>query len=79
MHHLKEIIRKCNLSGQWSIDIMQHGNEFYIIDMQEAQNSTYYKETVNENLRKPNEECWIPNLSSSESLIILRKKLEINI
>lgn len=78
-HHLKEIIRKCNLSGQWSIDIMQNGNDFYIIDMQEAQNSTYYKETASENLRKPNEECWISNLSSSESLIILRKKLEINI
>lgn len=74
-HHLKEIIRKCNLSGQWSIDIMQNGNEFYIIDMQEAQNSTYYKETVSENLRKPTEECWISNLSSSESLIILRKKV----
>ena len=35
-HHLKEIIRKCNLSGQWSIDIMQNGNDFYIVDMQEA-------------------------------------------
>lgn len=57
MPSFKKITRKCNLSGRWSIDIMQNCNDFYIIDMQEAQNSTYYKETVNENLRKSNEEC----------------------
>lgn len=64
--HLKSIISKCNLSGQWSIDVMQNGSEFYIIDMQEAVNSTYYKETVKEDLRKPNSECLVPDLSSEE-------------
>ena len=29
--HLKSIISKCNLSGQWSIDVMQNGSEFYIL------------------------------------------------
>lgn len=30
---------------------MQNGSEFYIIDMQEPINSTYYNETVKEDLR----------------------------
>lgn len=71
--HLKSIISKCNLSGQWSIDIMQNGSEFYIIDMQEAVNSLYYNETVKEDLRKPNSECWVPDLGSKKDRRILKK------
>jgi hypothetical protein len=52
---------------------MQNGSEFYIIDMQEPVNSTYYKETVKEDLRKPNSECWVPDLSSEEVRRILKK------
>ena len=36
-------------------------------------NSTYYKETVKEDLRKPNSECWVPDLSSEEVRRILKK------
>ena len=71
--HLKSIISKCNLSGRWSIDVMQNGSEFYIIDMQEPVNSTYYNETVKEDLRKPNSECWVPDLSSEKNRRILKK------
>ena len=71
--HLKSIISKRDLSGQWSIDVMQNGSEFYIIDMQEAVNSTYYKETVKEDLRKPNSECWVPDLGSEEAKRLLKK------
>ena len=69
--HLKSIISKCNLSGQWSIDVMQNGSEFYIIDMQEPVNSIYYNETVKEDLRKPNSECLVPDLSSEKNRRIL--------
>lgn len=36
-------------------------------------NSTYYKETVKEDLRKPNSECWVPDLSSEKDRRILKK------
>ena len=36
-------------------------------------NSTYYKETVKEDLRKPNSECWVPDLSSEKNRRILKK------
>lgn len=71
--HLKSIISKCNLSGRWSIDVMQNGSDFYIIDMQEAVNSIYYNETVKEDLRKPNSECWVLDLSSKKDRRILKK------
>ena len=50
------------LSGQWSIDIMQNGDEFWLIDMALAENSAYYSETVPKELRHPSEENWIPML-----------------
>ena len=71
--HLKSIISKCNLSSRWSIDVMQNGSEFYIIDIQKLVNSTYYNETVKEDLRKPNSECWVPDLSSKKDRRILKK------
>ena len=36
-------------------------------------NSTYYNETVKEDLRKPNSECWVPDLSSEKDRRILKK------
>lgn len=51
-----------NLTGQWSIDIMQNENDFYLIDMAIAENSAYYKETVPEDHRIPSKENWIPKL-----------------
>lgn len=71
--HLKSIISKCNLSGQWSIDVMQNGSDFYIIDIQEPVNFTYYNETVKEDLRKPNSECLVPDLSSKKERRILKE------
>ena len=50
------------LSGQWSIDIMQNGDEFWLIDMALAENSAYYSEAVPKELRNPSEENWIPML-----------------
>lgn len=41
--------------------------------MQEPVNSIYYNETVKEDLRKPNSECWVLDLSSEEVRRILKK------
>lgn len=62
--HMEKVIESIPLTGQWSIDVMQNGDDFYIIDMHGASRSTFYKETVPENKRKPSEEDWIPILES---------------
>jgi hypothetical protein len=36
-------------------------------------NFIYYNETVKEDLRKPNSECWVPDLSSKKDRRILKK------
>ncbi len=50
-----------NMSGQWSIDIMQNGDEFWLIDMALAENSAFY-DCVPKSLRKKSEENWLPIL-----------------
>lgn len=59
--HIKSILPRLNLQGQWSIDIMQNGDDFWIIDMALAENSAFY-DCVPEHLRKPSREDWIPML-----------------
>ena len=49
------------LSGQWSIDVMQNGDDFWIIDMGLAQNSAL-NECVPRNLLKPVKENWLPTI-----------------
>lgn len=60
--NLEMIIPDVDLVGQWSIDIMQNGEDFWIIDMALAQNSALI-ECVPIELRKSIEENWLPNLS----------------
>lgn len=65
--HLSAVLEKQEgLTGQWSVDVMQNGDDFYFIDMAQADLSAYYNETVPENLRKKHEEDWIPVLPSRE-------------
>lgn len=59
--HIAEILPSLNLSGQWSIDVMMNGDDFWLIDMAVAENSTYY-ESVPEAKRIPSDENWIPQL-----------------
>lgn len=61
VNHLNAILPDINLKGQYSVDIMQNGNDFYIIDMAIAENSAYY-EHVPVELRNPIEENWLPLL-----------------
>ena len=49
------------LSGQWSIDIMQEGKDFYLIDMALAESSAYY-DTVPEAKRRRTPENWLPEI-----------------
>lgn len=58
---LERIMPDIDLSGQWSVDIMQNGDDFYIIDMALAANSAL-KECVPPGLLKPVQEKWIPKL-----------------
>lgn len=59
---IQKLINDCEgFYGQWSIDIMQNGNDFYIIDMALAQNSALY-DCVPEELKKPLIEDWLPKL-----------------
>ena len=47
--------------GQWSVEIMQNGKDFYIIDMAIAENSAFY-DNVPKSLRNPKEENWLPKI-----------------
>ena len=60
---LSSIIKNIDLEGQWSIDIMKNGKDFYMIDMALADSSAYYKESVPESKRKHLKENWIPKLN----------------
>ena len=52
---LRDMLPQINLTGQWSVDVMQNGSDFYIIDMALAANSAL-KECVPDGLLKSIEE-----------------------
>lgn len=58
-------MRDAGLNGQWSVDIMQSGKDFYIIDMALAENSAYY-DCVPQALRSPTAENWLPQIPPAE-------------
>lgn len=59
--HIAEILPGLNLSGQWSIDVMMNGDDFWLIDMAVAEESAYY-ESVPADKRIKSKENWIPQL-----------------
>lgn len=58
---IKAILQDIDLQGQWSADIMQVGNDFYLIDMALAANSAL-NHCVPKELLKPIEENWLPEI-----------------
>lgn len=64
---VERLLPRLNLTGQWCIDIMQNGDDFWLIDMALAQDSALI-ECVPEQRRKAVEENWIPKLSVKEKL-----------
>ena len=65
--HMGQLVRDISLPGQWSIDIMQNGDDFWIIDMALAANSAL-KECIQAGKLKPVVENWIPDLGGGESI-----------
>lgn len=61
-----ELLPNLDLAGQWSIDIMQDGDDLWLIDMALAENSAFYRETVPTALMRPSEEHWMPELPANE-------------
>lgn len=65
LKHIRSVVEKISeLSGQWSIDIMQNGDDFYVIDMALAEQSAFYQDVIPENKRRPLPEQWMPNLQA---------------
>jgi hypothetical protein len=62
--HMSKLIKDIELSGQWSIDVMQNGNDFYIIDMATACTSAL-SDCVPKGLIKKYEERWLPEIKTS--------------
>lgn len=68
LQHVEEMLPDIPLSGQWSLDIMQNGNDFYAIDMGQAANSAL-NECVPRKLLKPANEDWMADIPKAlESL-----------
>lgn len=58
---IRALIPDINLEGQWSLDIMQNGDDFWIIDMALAANSALV-DKLPMKIEAPMEN-WLPNLS----------------
>lgn len=54
--------RGLDLAGQWSLDIMRDGDDYWLIDMAPAERSTFYEQAVPKGKRRPMMENWIPEL-----------------
>jgi len=61
---ISKILSSLDLEGQWSIDVMQNGDDFWIIDMALAQDSAFF-EKVPEALRGERKENWIPKIENT--------------
>lgn len=59
---VEKLLPNLDLSGQWSLDIMQNGNDFWLIDMALAENSAGYDTAVPKEKRRPTAEDWLPKI-----------------
>ena len=64
LEHVKALLPELHLNGQWSLDIMQNGGDFWLIDMALATNSAL-SDCVPEKKLKTVRENWIPKLPIS--------------
>lgn len=51
VEEVSKLLSNCTLKGQWSIDIMQNGNDFWLIDMARASESALSDCVPKEKLR----------------------------
>ena len=59
LEHVREMAPDIRMKGQWSLDIMQNGDDFYIIDMATASTSALSDCVPKGRIRKE-EEHWLP-------------------
>ena len=52
LSEVEKLLPNCRLKGQWSIDVMQNGNYFWLIDMARASESALSHCVPKEKLRK---------------------------
>lgn len=64
VEEVSKLLSNCALKGQWSIDIMQNGNDFWFIDMARASESALSECVPKEKLRKES----LPFLSQLKEL-----------
>lgn len=62
---VKDLLPDLHLHGQWSLDIMQNGDGFWLIDMALAETSAFYRECVPKASRMPTPEDWLPRLPTT--------------
>ena len=60
--HVAGLLPGLDLAGQWSLDIMRDGDDYWLIDMAPAERSTYYEQAVPKGKRRPMVENWMPEL-----------------
>lgn len=61
--NMQNILNNLDLKGQWSIDVMKNGSDYYIIDMALANESALY-DCVPKEKRKINVNNWLPEISN---------------
>lgn len=59
LDELKMVIPHVELTGQWSVDVMRNGDDYYIIDMALAENSAL-SDCVPKNLLRAYPQQWLP-------------------
>lgn len=57
--HIKTMLQDIDLPGQWSVDVMQDGDDFWLIDMAQAATSALSDCVPAKKLRAPTER-WLP-------------------
>ena len=63
---LKKVIPRIELTGQWSVDVMRNGNDYYIIDMALAENSAL-NDCVPSNRLRAYPQQWLPMAPNAET------------
>ncbi|MCF7631499.1 hypothetical protein L3K78_01300 [Oscillospiraceae bacterium SCCA1] len=64
LNELKKVIPHVELSGQWSVDVMRNGDDYYIIDMALAEHSAL-NDCVPKNLLRAYPQQWLPEESNN--------------
>lgn len=64
LNELKKVIPHVELSGQWSVDVMRNGDDYYIIDMALAEHSALNDCVPREKLRAYPQQ-WLPMATNS--------------